>query len=353
DERNEGNESRRRDESDDLANQVRWTRVADFEPRNEDESGRFAQAELLRHVTERGLTDRDGTHLSRTGFNKLLANPFYWGLLRWAGQERMGRHPPLVDRATWDRCQAVTAAHNRYVSRKRKHAFLLTGLTQCDACGSHHTQSVIRRKRKRYYNCPSWAQCSQSFIPQDLLEQQVGAIVAGIRVSELFVRGVAQRVEAVFGDRARLHEQQRSRLLRRLTLVEKKRNLAERKLIEGVLTDAAFRRLMLRITADVDELQRQLSALGAERNVNSDVLRTVLDSARNIPLAYGQAPPPVKRRYLEFFFQGIVVRDRKIIRTLPTSFYEAILAVQQVQNSKRWQPQPDLNRCLQDESLMS
>lgn len=225
----------------------------------------YTQDQLRRYLTKAGLRDRDGRTLSRTSLNDLLKNPFYWGLMRWHGLQQQGTHPPATDRRTWERCQAVTAKHAGYVSRQRKHVFLLTGLTVCAICKRHHTHTVNRRKRKRYYNCNRLYGCTQPYIPEELLERQVTKTVESIHLTDEFIALVVKKVREVFARREARLEQQKRALLRRRTVTEQKRHTAEQKLLRGVLSDEAFKRLVPEITVELDEINQKLQDLEAAR----------------------------------------------------------------------------------------
>lgn len=52
---------------------------------------------------------------------------------------------------------------------------------------------------------------------------------------------------------------------------------------------------------------------------------------------------PLKRRYLEFFFQTFVVRNRKIVRAVPTDFFQILLRSQRVQTRANWWTRLNVN----------
>lgn len=306
-------------------------------------TGEYTQEQLRTWLTKAGLRNRRGGVLSRGTLNKLLANPFYWGLLRWAGEMRPGKHTPLVDRAMWERCQAVTAAHNHYVSRRRKHQFFLTGLTRCGRCGHRHTQTANRRKNKRYYSCPSRARCPERYIPEDHLEAQVAARIHGIELASGFIEAVIGRVRDIFARRASASEGKRRSLLRRKALAEQKRDTAEQKLVNGVLSDEAFRRVMPEIEDELDAISRELDQVEKLRRVDTYALREVLVVARDIPAAYNRANPALRRQYVTFFFEEFIVKDRRIVRGVPTPFFESLLRLQQVQTTACGRPLVNTN----------
>jgi site-specific DNA recombinase len=310
-------------------------------------TGTYSQEQLCEVLHAKGLRDRRGCRMQRGTLNLMLANPFYWGLMRWHGRERMGNYPPLVDRRTWDRCQAVTAAHSRYVSRSRKHAFLLTGLSVCAACGKHHTHSVVAaRNNARYYHCDSRTRCPQPYVPADDLERRVATIMAGIRLSDDFIASVLDKVRAVWAERTGMTDHERSVLLRRKTQLEQQRETVEQKLLSGLLADDAFQRHMPRITRELDDVTRTLDDLERSRRLDTDGLRELLLLARDIPKAYAKALPARKRQYAGFFFKEFRVRDRKIVENVPTDFAQVLLQGNHVRTKAIWYPSLDAVRTL-------
>ncbi|WBY16387.1 recombinase family protein [Erythrobacteraceae bacterium WH01K] len=61
-----------------------------------------------------------GGPLTRGQIYKLLANPVYLGEIHHKGQVYDGKHEPIVDRATWDRVQAMLAANLQGEERKSR-----------------------------------------------------------------------------------------------------------------------------------------------------------------------------------------------------------------------------------------
>lgn len=306
-------------------------------------TGRYAQEQLCNVLSDKGLRNRNGLVLSRTNLNRMLASPFYFGLMQWRDQERIGRHEPATDRPTWERCQQVTAEHNRYAPRTRKHTFILTGLTVCAACGNHHTHTVNAAKRKRYYHCKSTAKCSEPYIPQTDLERQVTALVQGIHLTDEFIDRVVAKVRQVFEKRTGTHEREKHVLLRRQSILEQRRNAAEEKLLSGLLSDEAFKRHVPKVQAELSEVQRRLQELEQLRGLDTEALREILSFARDIPKAYGDAPPELKRHYLEFFFRQLAVEDRRIVRVVPAELFAALMEGDQVRTPDVWRKGWDSN----------
>ncbi len=108
----------------------------------------------------------------------MLQNPYYVGVVRYAGVEYEGRHEHLIDRASFDKAKAVLAAHNHAAEKDRKHHHYLKGSLYCGRCGSR--MSLIQANgnggRYPYFFCIGRMKgtgCKQPYVPVDLIETAV------------------------------------------------------------------------------------------------------------------------------------------------------------------------------------
>ena len=113
-------------------------------------NGEYSIRGLQAHVTKRGLTSRKGNQVMRSSVAEMLKNPFYYGDFIWSGKQYHGKHPPIIDKALFDRVQAVISSKNR--TRDRAHGFAYTGLLKCAECGGSIT-AEIKKDRYIYYHC--------------------------------------------------------------------------------------------------------------------------------------------------------------------------------------------------------
>lgn len=154
----------------------------------------------------------------RTALSYMLNNRFYVGDLIWSGETFPGKHPPLVDRARFDRCQEILHGKNRRVGKPQ--LLLSGGLFRCAHCGCAITGERIRKRLVNggfnahvYYRCanndPSpdhpkvrWrADALEQAIVADLSEMRIESveIAAWFRTSltaalqDLVARGREQR----------------------------------------------------------------------------------------------------------------------------------------------------------------
>lgn len=153
-------------------------------------SGAYTISQVLDILNnEYGLRTRPsnikgGKPLSKSGFYRMLINPFYYGLFYRNGLIYKGTYKPMITVQEFDQIQLILGRKGR--PRPQKHIFAFTGLINCAVCGSAITASEKRKyikttnKLKSYtlYHCThrkkGASNCSQkSFIPVQVLEEQI------------------------------------------------------------------------------------------------------------------------------------------------------------------------------------
>ncbi|MCE9635861.1 MAG: recombinase family protein [Planctomycetes bacterium] len=123
-----------------------------------------------------------GTRWDKMNLQRLLTNVLYTGRVSHHGTVYPGEHPPIVERAAWDRAQQFLRHNGRTggATVKNKHGALLRGVARCVPCDSMmvHTWTLKGTKRYRYYTClraqkQGWASCPTKAVPAAEIERFV------------------------------------------------------------------------------------------------------------------------------------------------------------------------------------
>ena len=88
-------------------------------------TGDWSVKNLVAEATDRGLLSRGGPNTPRKPIgvpemHRILANPYYKGIVVYKGVAYQGKHRPLVDEQTWQQVQDVLASH-RNGEKQREH----------------------------------------------------------------------------------------------------------------------------------------------------------------------------------------------------------------------------------------
>jgi DNA invertase Pin-like site-specific DNA recombinase len=96
-----------------------------------------------------GARTRDGFPFNFGGVHKILNNPAYYGEARHGVHRNPHAHEPLVDRATWQRCQHTPRPRNK------DSYSLLAGLVRCASCERMTSSNRLESTTSRFhvYRC--------------------------------------------------------------------------------------------------------------------------------------------------------------------------------------------------------
>jgi site-specific DNA recombinase len=161
-------------------------------------TGEYSVRSLAEHLNSRGIRPRRGPNKARhnrpaavifTGdvIKDILTNQSYRGKVEVDGELVEGKHPPLVDEATWTACADVRTRNLRRTSKTwTKHSYPLTPLLRCGICGSpmHGEASKKGSRVDLYYAChnarrnrsavaPRGATCAAKFISVQAIEEGI------------------------------------------------------------------------------------------------------------------------------------------------------------------------------------
>lgn len=144
-------------------------------------TGGYTFDELHALVVDWGLTSHKEKPIARSMLPQLLANPFYIGIFRFAGETHEGSHQPIVSKALFDEVQNVMARRGR-PHKPRRHPLPYLGFIQCGECGAAITGE--RQKGHHYYRCTrKLGPCSQKrFIREEALTDELRAVTASASI---------------------------------------------------------------------------------------------------------------------------------------------------------------------------
>lgn len=127
-----------------------------------------------------------GKPLALSGVYKLLNNPFYAGILVWAGKSYQGAHQAIISLNELDRIKAILRRPEK--PRPHRRTFPFTGMIRCGECGllvtaeektnrygSHYTYYHCTKRKPTYH-------CQQRSVTAEELELQIVAFLSHLSI---------------------------------------------------------------------------------------------------------------------------------------------------------------------------
>lgn len=114
-------------------------------------TGKYSYEELEGIFYAKGLRTRfDGKKVTLKSIEKVLHNPFYYGVFQWGGTSYKGVHQTLVTKELWDKVQEVVRAKGHRFDTKHNYPF--NRLIRCEHCG-HYVLGALAKQKYLYYRC--------------------------------------------------------------------------------------------------------------------------------------------------------------------------------------------------------
>ena len=330
-------------------------------------TGNYTYLKLSKIMGKKGLLDRSGNPIPHQSLHAIITNRFYYGWMAWGGMEKMGNHKALITKELFDLCQYVAAQHRQFLTRTRKHQFLLRGLIFCaDHKGKRRVSGYGKdtvyeelnlrltaekhtdihsshRTEISYYHCPK-AGCRTSYVETGKLEKMVANQIKKMEFKEEFVELVKSKIRNILsknqGDiegRVQVLEN------RKKTFNNKLNKLIDMRANDEITRDK-FLELQNEVNGRVGELEEQIFELKTKAKIDYKLIDEVLSLTTNIYQTYTEAPDFLKRHYLRLFFDKIYIRDRKIWKISENSVFLVLRKQQEVILRGNWLPSLDSNQ---------
>lgn len=223
-------------------------------------TGLYSLRSLSEKLYEKGLRTKSGKKIYCGRIQRILKNPFYYGVIAYKGKHHSGNHIPLISKDLFDKCHAVMDGSNK--PRKQRHFFPLTGLFTCGECNC----SITAQKQKEfsYYHCTNGkGVCTQRpcYIREEKLEEQLSAVFDAIcfdtELIEIMYQSALERLEHDDG-------------LGEKTLLNTQNELSALKNKESRLLDAYLSQSIEKDVYDAKQEEIKKERVGLEQNLKNN-----------------------------------------------------------------------------------
>lgn len=315
-------------------------------------TGSYSIMEIQDWLSDKNIVSKNGTNLGHSVIHTILNNHFYYGLIRWHGESKIGNHQPIISKELFDTCQYVLAKHRNFLLRRRVHDFLLRGFMYCSDCGQRYTAEWHKKDSLKarggkiaYYHCPKRERngCPSPYVEMADLEKQVVEQFKVMQFRGEFIEAVVRKTREIVDKNRKMSSSLKQGVLNQKSGLEGKRNKLEDALIDGTIDRDTFKRKHSEIQEKILNLEEQTQEIDDRNRVDISLIEEVLAFTRNIHQTYVDAPGFLKRHYLRFFFEKLMVKDRKIVAAIPTPVFKTLQQEYLVIISKPWLLREDSN----------
>jgi hypothetical protein len=121
---------------------------------------------------------------------------------------------------------------------------------------------------------------------------------------------------------------------------------AEDDRFDRVITREHFTQVYERIKTELEVANIEMSKLSKDHTKTIKVLDELLAFTDDIYKSYNQADNELKRRYLQIFFEKVIVNDGRIVEVIYTPAISQLLEIDRVRITNNWRTMRSLIRTL-------
>ncbi len=312
-------------------------------------SGTYSIEKLREWLQDKNILSKNGTIISFSKIHNILTNPFYYGLIRWHGQSKIGKHIPLISKELFEACNYILAKNRNFIVRERRYDFLLRGFTYC-ICGMKLTadwhEIHSNHQKIGYYHCQKRysRDCRQPYIEVSYLESQVEEKIKSIEFNEEYISMVQNKTIDFLASKQKNVDSMKQAIVNQKMALEQKRNKLEDLVLSEYMDRDTYKRKHAEFQEKIDNFQAQLYEVGQDENIDISLMEKTLQMTKNIHRSYNEVNDVLKRHYIKFLFESFIVKDKKIVEAVPTQIFENLNRANLVRFTKTQLPRLDSNQ---------
>jgi site-specific DNA recombinase len=256
-----------------------------------------------------------GRPLGRATIYRMLANPFYKGVLEWNGISYPGQHCPVISAKEFERARAFLKRGNN--TRPARHTFTFTGLLSCGSCG--HAISAEHKVNRHgshytYYHCAARSRlsrpCAEPSVEETTLNKAFENFLVSITISPEAAAWVRERLHVQQDDALATARQIAGAQAKARAEIDAQLNELMSLRLRRMLNDEEFARARARLT------DARLSLADVPDPASGSKVFELLDIAERISNQaakwYAKAPPDTKKKILNITCSNPTLAGKKV-----------------------------------------
>ena len=217
-------------------------------------TGDYSCEHLQQKLTYLGLTTRPSAKrptpkpLAVSTIHRLLADPYYTGIVTFIGKQYPGRHKPLVSQELFDRVQEMRALRSNNTRDRVHFHYLKGGFLHCERCHRAgrrsrfvYTEAKGKGGTYAYYLCRGRqdGHCDMPYLPVSLVEDYVERHICTLSLGSDFTQRTEAEMTQALDDQQALIRQSNHAIARKLKDVAAKEGRLIDLVADGSLDAAA------------------------------------------------------------------------------------------------------------------
>lgn len=257
------------------------------------------------------LLEEFALKIPTSGVDRILKNPFYFGVMRIKGELQPHVYEPLISKDLFD---VVQNRLGQFKKNPKKYAglpYTYRGLIACAYCGCSITPE--KSKGLTYYHCTQYkGKHGASYVREEALDEQFREAFTAIHPDEEQFNQVTASIKKARLDKNKYKAYQLSSLQAEIVKVESRLDRNHDAYIDGDIDKEYYHKKTTDYKLQKDDLYKKLGKLD---EVNDDFYATIeriIGVARNAPLLLESSTLEQKQEIINLVLQNLELENDQL-----------------------------------------
>ncbi len=271
-------------------------------------SGQHSIRSLRLQMATIGLNRGHGRPLPKGSVERLLANPFYAGVIsiKTTGETFQGAHEPLISMELFQKVQDIKAG--KYGKKITRHDHQFRGLFTCGHC----SRSMIpeRQKGHVYYRC-QFPKCPRNCVREELLADAIIETLEIQKAPPALLKRIANRVAAWARENNEPTIDRQKACTLQIAKVDQQMERLEDAAIDQIIDKVSFNRRKEKLILEKAALEQEKQKI-TKKLQNPNTFPGFLELIKSLKTHYEMADLPTKRQIVQMTVSNRTVSSKNV-----------------------------------------
>ena len=267
-------------------------------------TGKYTLEQIQKLALSLGLMSRRSKKtLSLSRIQRMLQNPFYYGLFQFRNEIYEGNHEPIISKQLFEKVQRVISDRGKPRKEKPNHNFGFLGIFKCGECGRAITAEQHIKKSGlvfRHYRCTKKnTDCSQKYVSEQDLHKQINDIFQKVALPPEWLQPILAKLDEEEKEAAQSTRSFTQNLQREIGEIENKVSRLIDMQLENTITLDEYKEKKEKLLNQKTDLKQKLLDFGRKGSYWLGPMRNFILSAHQANLLINSENLEEKRSFLQ------------------------------------------------------
>lgn len=270
---------------------------------------------------------------SKGFLDKVLKNPFYYGVMIWKKKSYPHKYPPIVTKRLFDDVQAVKSGHNKKRFKYKGKPYFYRGLIKCAECGCQITAE--KQKGHVYYHCTQYkGKHGAEWLREEDITAQLSELFEKVRVPDEIINRIVTDLQSLHDNKIEFKDKTESQLLKERASITQMRDRNYRAYLQQRITEDDYDKYDSQFRDEIADIDARLGMLQDADDQYFISAKYILELSKRAKELFESSKIEQRRQIIKLVLSNLTLEGKKLR-------YEAVKPFDTILNcadGQRWLP---------------